>query len=238
VIGHFVAKIYSLEEHVDEVLQAEAIARFDRIAEMEAVRAQNIIEHSGEIKSRPQKEWFASEKDKKKIKEAATEKAKLIKEMVGTGTHRMTRKKRRAQEVRQMMQEMDDEHEENGESNPARVPAIKKVVRDSKKELVAQAKEKSNKSIHDMDMEYRLAKGKKRKGVSSSDAAGDSSLFGDEKIAYAPKKQKGEDDDGEERVAKSAYAFRGFDAANDGKKKPKKKGVHKFKSKGKYKRRN
>ncbi len=89
-----------------------------------------------------------------------------------------------------------------------------------------------------MDMEYRLAKKKKRKAPSSSDAVGDSSLFGDEKITYAAKKKKGEDDDGEERVAKSNYSFRGFDAANDGKKKPKKKGVHKFKSKGKYKRRN
>ena len=45
-------------------MDAEAVARLDRIAEMEAMRAKNIIEHSASIKQRPQKEWFASSKQK------------------------------------------------------------------------------------------------------------------------------------------------------------------------------
>ena len=57
-------------------------------------------------------------------------------------------------------------------------------------------------------------------------------LFSEEKVAFAKKKKT----DGEE-TAKSNYNFRGYDPAKDGKKKPKKKAHHKFKSKAKYKRR-
>jgi hypothetical protein len=90
------------------------------------------------------------------------------------------------------------------ESLPS-TPRIKKVARYHKKVLVAEREnEKSHKSIHDMmDMEYRLTK--KRNGAASSDALGDSSLFGDEKIVYPPKKKKGEDDDDGERIAQSNY---------------------------------
>ena len=94
------------------------------------------------------------------------------------------------------------------------------------------SKEKRDQSIHDEDVERAQIR-KKRKGASSSDALGDSGLFGEEKIAYAPKK-KGKE--GEERVG-SNYNFRGYDSSKDGRKKPKHKGVHKFKSKSKYKRR-
>ena len=57
-------------------------------------------------------------------------------------------------------------------------------------------------------------------------------MFAEEKIAYAPKKSK----DREER-AKSSYNFRGYDPEKAGKKKPKMKANHKFKSKSKYRRR-
>merc|ERR1712232_1058510 len=97
------------EPHVEEVLQAEAVARMDRLAEIEVMRAQNIIEHSDEIKSRPQRQWFASEKEKKTTKEAAAEKARLIAKKVGTGKHRMTRKKRRTREAREMFESGGDE---------------------------------------------------------------------------------------------------------------------------------
>mmetsp|Transcript_27228 Transcript_27228/g.48128 ORF Transcript_27228/g.48128 Transcript_27228/m.48128 type:complete len:872 (+) Transcript_27228:74-2689(+) len=227
VIGHFVKKIESLEEHVEEVLQAEAVARLDRLAEMEATKAQNIIEHSDEIKSRPQRQWFTSEKGKKMTKEAAAEKARLIAEKVGTGTHRMTRKKRRTREAREMFESGGDE--DDGEAMP-KLPSIKKIAREHKREMSERDKSKSSKSIHDDDIE-RVSK--KRKGRAGVDALGDSSLFSEEKIAYAPKKKKTENDE----QAKSAYNFRGYDPLKDGKKKGKKKSHHKFKSKSKYKRR-
>ena len=231
VIGHFVKKIESLEEHVDEVRQAEAVARMDRLAEMEAVKAQNIIEHGHEIKSRPQRQWFASEKDKQATKQAALEKAQMIKEKIGTGSHRMTRKKRRAREARQMVEDMmGGEDGDNEDSSLMRPASMKKAARDHKKELEERAREKKNKSLHDEDLERAK---KRRKGV-SSDALGDSGLFSEEKIAYAPKKKN--DGDGEDRV-QGGFNFRGYDQSKDGRKKPKQKGVHKFKSKSKYKRR-
>ncbi|KAL3761910.1 hypothetical protein ACHAW5_006139 [Stephanodiscus triporus] len=109
VIAHFVAKINSLERTINEVMDAETVARLDRIAEMEAVRVKNIIEHSDSIKSRPQKEWFATPKEKMSVKAATAERKRLMEEKVGTGTHRMTRKKRRAQEAREMFLEAKEE---------------------------------------------------------------------------------------------------------------------------------
>jgi ATP-dependent RNA helicase DDX27 len=229
VIAHFVVKLYSLEEHVEEVLQAEAIARMDRVVEMEAARAQNIIEHSDEIKSRPQRQWFASNKEKKLTKEAAAEKAKLIREKVGTGTHRMTRKKRRSREAREFFENTDDGDDDNEDTAAQRAPSMKKIAREHKRDLEEKEREKSNRSIHDINAEVPK---KKRKGAKASDALGDGSLFRDEKIAYAPKKK-----DGEEERVKSSYTFRGYDPTKDGKKKPKQKAHHKFKSKSKFKRR-
>jgi ATP-dependent RNA helicase DDX27 len=230
VVGHFVKKIESLEEHIEEVLQAEAVARLDRIAEMEASKAQNIIEHSDEIMSRPQRQWFASEKVKKMTKEAAAEKARLIADKVGTGNHRMTRKKRRAREASEMVDKGDSGVDEDGSESKPALPSIKKLAREHKRELHAKEKVMSNKSIHDADMERAS---KKRKGRTGLDALGDSNLFGEEKITYALKKKK---TDNEERPH-SAYTFHGYDTSKDGMKKGKKKSHHKFKSKSKYKRR-
>ncbi len=231
VITHFVAKIESLEEHVEEVRQAEAVAKMDRLAEMEANKVQNIIEHSDEIKSRPKREWFASETQKKKTKEAAVEKAKMIAEKVGTGTHRMTRKKRRAREAKMAFESGGDEGD-NGdqqEKTSNQIPAIKKVARDRKREAEEKEKAKYTKSISEEDMERAK---KRSKGVKGSEALGDSSLFSEEKVAHAPKKSTISSDE----PTKSSYNFRGYDAAKDGKK-GKKKAHHKFKSKSKHKRR-
>jgi ATP-dependent RNA helicase DDX27 len=229
VIAHFVKKIKSLEEHVQEVLQAEAIARMDRLAEMEATKAENIIQHSDEIKARPQRQWFASEKQKKSTKEAAAEKAKRIKEMVGTGIHRMTRKKRRAREEREMFQNSQMDDADDALEQP-RLPSIKKAARDHKREASEREKAKLSKSIHDEDVE-RAAK--RRKGKIAEDALGDSSVFSEERIAYNPKKRK----DVDESRIKSTYNFVGYDASKDAMRKGKKKAHHKFKSKSKYKRR-
>jgi ATP-dependent RNA helicase DDX27 len=229
VIAHFVMKIKSLEEHIEEVLQAEAVARMDRLAEMEVMRAQNIIEHADEIKSRPQRQWFASEKEKMSTKQAAIEKAKMIAEKVGTGKHRMTRKKRRIREAREMFMNQSDDDDDGPDFHQTEI-SQKQTAKEHKRKLAEREKARRDRSIYDEDTE-RAAR--KRKGRVASDALGDSGLFAEEKVAYAPKKSKG---DGEER-AKSSFAFRGFDPELAGKKKPKMKAHHKFKSKTKYKRR-
>ena len=193
VVAHFVAKINSLEPHVDEVLQAESVARLDRLAEMEAMRAQNIIEYSDDIKSRPQREWFASNRQKNATKEAVAEKQKMIAEKAGTGMHRMTRKKRRAREGKEELVRDLEERDENGKQPKKTVTdkSIKSSARAHKKELELKKKEREQKSVHDEDQEWtRHMKGEqktKRKGAFASDAIGDSSLFDDEKVAFTKK---------------------------------------------------
>jgi len=222
VVGHFVAKIQSLEPHVEEVLQAEAVARMDRLAEMEAIKAQNIIEHSDEIMAKPQREWFASNRQKQQTKEAAKEKQKMIAEKAGTGMHRMTRKKRRAREAREALA-ADDEDE-----GPPAVN-IKSDARATKRKQAEKEREAAEQSIQEkVSEEAQIAqKKKKRKSV---DAVGDSSLFDEEKVAFSSKKSTTT----KEKVAKSYYQFQSFDPD---KKLGKKKSHHSFKSKSKYKRR-
>ena len=266
VVAHFVAKIKSLEPHVEEVLQAEAVARLDRLAEMEALRAKNIIEHSDDIKSRPQREWFASNQQKHSTKMAAAEKQKMIVEKAGTGTHRMTRKKRRAREAKEELvrfqEEMQQEREESGKQPKKMITdkSIKSSARAHKKKMEQKDREVGQQSIYDEDQEYKSSqreqeKKAKRKGAFASDSAGDSSLFHGERVAFA-KKQKSESPRPSRYVLcarlhviscpKSSllimllllsYQFTEYDPNKAYKKKPKKKSVHAFKSKSKYKRR-
>ncbi|KAI2509966.1 DEAD box helicase-like protein [Fragilaria crotonensis] len=238
VVAHFVAKIKSLESHVEEVYQAEAIAKMDRLAEMEVMKAQNLIEHAEEIKSRPQREWFASNQQKSLTKEAMSEKARLIAEKVGTGTHRMTRKKRRAREAKEDLLRAQTEQKEEAEEKGVRAKkpvtdkVIKTTARAAKRESQRQQINERETSVDDDDR--RLIKKQnaktKRKGAFASDSLGDSALFEEERVAFSKKAKGGEE------ARPSTYSFRGFDPSKDGTK-VKKRGVQKFKSKSKYKRR-
>lgn len=152
---HFTAKINSLKPHIDEVLVAEAIARFDRIAEMEAIKAQNIIQHWDEIKARPQREWFASKKEKMSSQEAAAMKHQTIAEKVGTVMHRMTRKKRRLREAKEELLEMEVEAKEIMEETGKRSKiimtqnAMKSSAKSYKKRLDENEKQKQSMSIYE-----------------------------------------------------------------------------------------
>ena len=241
VMKHFAAKIISLEPHIKEVYAAEAVARMDRVAEMEANKAKNLIKHGDDIKTRPQREWFASNKDKISAKERYLQKQEEIKAKVGTGIHRMTRKKRRMREEREEFDAMKEEalelYKETGQRS-------KKIMTDNAQKSSAKAykrglhNERESKSLHDEYIEQqekrkRKAKQssmKKRKGAFASDALGDGDLFGDEAVAYASKPKK------EATTAKSSIEFKEYDP-NKPTRKHKAKGHHGFKSKSKYKRR-
>jgi superfamily II DNA/RNA helicase len=66
-------KIESWEEEIEQVIQAEREERAMRIAEMEADKAENLIEKRDEIMSRPARTWFQSEKEKEAVRDAAKE---------------------------------------------------------------------------------------------------------------------------------------------------------------------
>lgn len=230
VIAHFVAKIQSLESHLEDIMQAEAVAKMDRIAEMEALKAMNIIQHSDEIQARPQREWFASNHEKnKRSKEALMAHKQRVEEAAGKGKHRMTRKKRRAREALEAFAEFNAEEgdEDDGNHGPAKAVNVKSAVRNAKRKEEEKGQEKYELSVNEFEEEKREAKLKKRK---STHSAGDGGLFDEEKVAFAPKKK----DDGAPKVYQSAYNFKGYDPDR---KIGKKKGNKKFKSKSKYRRR-
>lgn len=231
VVSHFVRKIESLEGDLKEILQAEEVARLDRIAEMEAIRAQNIMEHADEIKARPAREWFASKKQKEVTRKTAAEKKQRLEEQSGTGVHRMTRKKRRAREARDALDAMSEDDDDGADQTPPRKPnhegVVKSAARAAKKKKVAEDQVMYEQSLHDFENARETKQKNKKKRA--KDATGDSSLFDDEKVAYSQPKQRKADD-----VAKSSFEFRGYDP---NRKLGKKKGHKAFKSKAKYKRR-
>lgn len=202
VIAHFVAKINSLDSTVKDVLDAEAVSRMDRIAEMEAMRAKNIIEHNAEIKQRPQKEWFASNQQRVSAKEAAAEKKRMIEEKAFTSTHRMSRKKRRAQEAHAAMEEAREEAsreaEESGKKSKKALSdaAIKGSAKAAKKRELQAEREQAERSTHDDDLRReRKLKQKRQKRSSGTDSLGDGGLFAEEKVAFAKKPKKATDSD-------------------------------------------
>ena len=238
VISHFAAKIQDLQSAIKEVLQAEAVARLDRIADMEALRAQNLIEHADEIKARPQREWFASNAQKLTTREAAAEKLRKIREAAGTGKHKMTRKKRRKREAMDALNNMngdgdtDDYSDEEVEvSKPKKKAPInqKKEARKQKRQTDRQESE---------SFEGNGAEPKRRKAKpKASGGLGDASLFSEEMVSYSSKanpKTSGASSSPTSDVARSSYSFRGYDPDQ---RLGKRKGHKAFKSKGKYKRR-
>jgi ATP-dependent RNA helicase DDX27 len=73
VVANFAAKISAWEDDVDRVLQAERVERELRIAEMEASKAENLLEHEHEILGRPARTWFMSKEEKDKVWEKKNE---------------------------------------------------------------------------------------------------------------------------------------------------------------------
>lgn len=244
VLKHFTAKIVSLESKIKEVMEAELVAKMDRIADMEMNKAQNIIEHGSDIRSRPQREWFMSEKSKVSAKERYLQKQQEIAEKIGKGTHRMTRKKRRMREAKEEIQAMQEEAKEESQESGQRSKKImtdndiKSTAKAYKKKLGIEMNDKDYRSVNDEDNHYELMQknkknrqsSKKRKSAFGSDSLGDSGLFEEERISHETKKIKETP-----KVASSSFEFKGYNP--DKNRKNKEKSHHGFKSKSKHKRR-
>jgi hypothetical protein len=173
-------------------------------------------------------------------KEKYLQKQEEIKAKVGTGIHRMTRKKRRMREAREEFDEMHeeamDEYEDTGQKSKMIMTqnAMKSAAKSHKREADEKRRQQEAKSLRDEDIERKQKRkkvktAKKRKGAFATDALGDSDLFGDEAIAYAAKPKKAV-------AAKSSFEFTEYDP-NKPTRKHKEKSHHGFKSKSKFKRR-
>lgn len=60
----WLSKINALEDEIDSVLAEEKEERALSVTERDLKRGVNLIEHEDEIKSRPKRTWFESEKNK------------------------------------------------------------------------------------------------------------------------------------------------------------------------------
>jgi ATP-dependent RNA helicase DDX27 len=69
VIDHFHLKISEMEEEIESIMKQEKVDRDVRMAEMEAHKALNVVEHEDEIKSRPAREWIMTNKKREEIQE-------------------------------------------------------------------------------------------------------------------------------------------------------------------------
>ena len=65
VVEEFHAKIEGMGEAIKEVDMEERAEKHLARAEMEAIKAENLMEHHKEIHSRPKRDWFQTERDKK-----------------------------------------------------------------------------------------------------------------------------------------------------------------------------
>ena len=71
VISYWNRHINDLQPDIEDILQQEDMERRLRIADMEAKKAQNLVNHAEEIHSRPVRTWFQTPGEKKSIQERA-----------------------------------------------------------------------------------------------------------------------------------------------------------------------
>jgi ATP-dependent RNA helicase DDX27 len=64
------AQVDEMEDEIEEVLREEKEEKQLAQVEMQVKKGENMIMHEEEIKSRPKRTWFETEKDKKQAKEA------------------------------------------------------------------------------------------------------------------------------------------------------------------------
>ena len=64
------SQVDEMEDEIEEVMLEEKEEKQLAQAEMQVKKGENLIQHEEEIKSRPKRTWFETEKDKKSAKEA------------------------------------------------------------------------------------------------------------------------------------------------------------------------
>ncbi|CAM9813636.1 unnamed protein product [Chrysoparadoxa australica] len=222
-----------------------------RLAEMEIQKAQNLLEHEDEIKSRPSREWITSNQRKEEVAKAAKaaalglpteeevkaeEEAQAEREAKAQKKgeekkRKLSRKKRRRQEAAEMARKQEEEDEaeadegDGGEKRKAE-PSVKSMVKKAKRE--AQAKKKQYETTAIGDFPSGRQKPSLVGGMFDADMEDMRRQRRDGAGAGAGKK-------GKDGGASSRYNFSAFDPLKRLRKggKPKKAA---FKSKAKYKR--
>lgn len=132
--------IEQLEKQISTIIRDERWEREARKAEMAIAKAENMIAHKDDIYSRPKRTWFATEREKKLLANAAKESLNQGKSTSGVISakqaeelrlkekrrreheNNLPRKKRRRLEAHREMLEDEDEEEETKESDRGKKP--------------------------------------------------------------------------------------------------------------------
>ena len=162
VVEEWHEKIESYAAQIEEIEEEERAEKHMQKAEMEATKAENMLEHANEIKSRPKKTWFESERDKMANKKAAAKAMGkqgidlLEDEELGDMPSRFGNEKKNKKKRKKGGEDDDDESEEAKESaNPSRLPSSKKGRRALAAKQRAQKENEYDDEYADSDDENR-----------------------------------------------------------------------------------
>ena len=162
VVEEWHEKIEGYAEQIEEIEEEERAEKHMQKAEMEATKAENMLEHANEIKSRPKKTWFESERDKMANKKAAAKAMGkqgidlLEDEELGDMPSRFGNEKKNKKKRKKGGEDDDDESEGAKESaNPSRLPSSKKGRRALAAKQRAQKENEYDDEYADSDDENR-----------------------------------------------------------------------------------
>ncbi|XP_022876043.1 DEAD-box ATP-dependent RNA helicase 28 [Olea europaea var. sylvestris] len=143
--------IEQMEDQVASILQEEKEEMALRKAEMEATKAENMIEHRNEIYSRPKRTWFATEKEKKLVAKAAKESQE---KQNGSGTEVVSAEQ--AEDLK-MKEKRKRQHEKNLPRKQRRkLEAAREMLEEENEGGEKNKKERNGISL--VDVAYRRAK--------------------------------------------------------------------------------
>jgi len=107
VVAKWRGKIEEMESDVADIMWQEQLEKEVRVADMEANKAKNMMEHQDEISSRPARTWFLTAQDKAETKRAALEEMMAggdgkPKDEVGEDGKVVTAKERKKQKMKEI----------------------------------------------------------------------------------------------------------------------------------------
>ena len=133
VVDEWHEKIEGYAAQIEEIEEEERAEKHMQKAEMEATKAENMLEHANEIKSRPKKTWFESERDKMANKKAAAKAMgkqgiDLLEDDLELGDmpSRFGGGKSDNEKNKKKRKKSDGEDEKESLANPSRLPSSKK----------------------------------------------------------------------------------------------------------------
>lgn len=149
--------IEQMESQVAAILQEEREERALRKAEMEATKAENMIEHKDDIFSRPKRTWFTTEREKRLIAMAA----KASKEKDQSGANEVI-SAQKAEELKMKKKRQREREKNMPRKKRRRLEAAREMLEDESQTADIEQgagkgrKEKAGKSL--VDLAYQRAK--------------------------------------------------------------------------------